>query len=87
MRFVGNLQFGVYLGLAFQTGTELFLILEWLAVLFLCVRKLLFRLLQLSVKPVDLLRNVLVQITVPDVDLGIFVALAYSVDGIRRRWA
>lgn len=84
MRFVGNLQFGVYLGLAFQTGTELFLILKRIAVLFLGVRKLLFRLLQLSVK--DLLRNVLVQITVPDVDLGIFVALAYSVDGIRRRW-
>jgi hypothetical protein len=37
MRFVGNLQFGVYLSLAFQTGTELFLILERLAVLLLCV--------------------------------------------------
>ena len=46
MRFVGNFQFGVYLSLAFQTGTELFLILERLAVLFLGVCKLLFRLLR-----------------------------------------
>ena len=65
MRFIGDFQFSVYLSLAFKTGTELFLILERLAVLFLCVCKLLFSLLQFSVKPVNLLRNELIQIAQP----------------------
>ena len=65
MRFVGNLQFGVYLSLAFQTGAELFLILERLAVLLLCIRKLLFCLFKLGGKPVNLLRNALLQIAQP----------------------